>query len=133
MATESMAGITSEIAVGGISDEASKVESAQAAEVRLERQEMAESRQALMSEQSTVSRGKIDRVVNELKEFVQTMQRDLNFHIDDVTGQVVIQVVETSTNQVVRQIPEAEVFAMAQHLEEMLDEMPRNVLIEGKA
>ena len=133
MATESMAGITSEIAVGGIADEASKVESAQAAEARPARQEMAESRQALMSEQLTVSREKIDRVVSELKEFVQTMQRDLNFHIDDVTGQLVIQVVETSTSQVVRQIPEAEVFAMAQHLEEMLDEMPRGVLIEGKA
>ena len=132
MATE-MTGITSKIAVGGAADEVNTGESAKAKEAQLERQELADARQASITEQIKVSREKIDKVVSELKEFVQTMQRDLNFHVDDATGRVVIRVVESSTNKVVRQIPEEEVLALARRLEEMLDEMPKGVLLEGEA
>ncbi len=104
MAIESMISITSKIAVGGV-----EVEPAQ------------------------VFREKTDKVVSELGGLVQTMRRDINFHVDDVTGRVVIRVVETSTNKVVRQIPETEVFALALHLEGMLMGMPRGVLVVSEA
>ena len=133
MATDSVMGITSKIAVAGVADEVNKGESAKAKEAQQERQEVAESTKASIAEQAKVTREKLDRVVSELKEFVQTMQRDLNFHVDDATGRVVIRVVETSTNKVVRQIPEEEILALARRLEEMLDEMPKGVLLEGEA
>lgn len=133
MATESITGITSKIAIGGVADEVNTGESAKASEAQRERQEIAEARQVSITEQIKVSREKIDKVVSELKDFVQTMQRDLNFHVDDATGRVVIRVVESSTNKVVRQIPEEEVLALARRLEEMLDEMPKGVLLEGEA
>jgi len=125
--------ITSKNAVGGVAEEVSKGESAPVIDPQQERQEVAESTKASIAEQAKVTREKLDRVVSELKEFVQTMQRDLNFHVDDATGRVVIRVVETSTNKVVRQIPEEEILALARRLEEMLDEMPKGVLLEGEA
>ncbi len=133
MAIERVTGITSKNAVGGSADEVNAVESAEAKRVYQDRQEVAESRQALIAEQIQVSREKLDKVVSELKDYVQTMQRDLNFHVDDATGRVVIRVVDSSTNKVVRQIPEEEVLALARRLEEMLDDMPKGMLLEGEA
>ena len=126
--------ITSKIAVGGVADETNKGESVVTVrEIVLERQEIADARKEEFAKQTRVNREKLDKVVSELKEYVQTMQRDLNFHVDDATGRVVVRVVETSTNKVVRQIPEEEVLALARRLEEMLDEMPKGMLLEGEA
>jgi len=132
MATE-ISSIASKIAVGGVADETSKGESVTVREVILERQKVAESSRAEFAKQAKVTREKLDKVVSELKEYVQTMQRDLNFHVDDATGRVVVRVVDTSTNRVVRQIPEEEVLNLARRLEEMLDDMPKGVLLEGEA
>lgn len=132
MATE-ISSITSKIAVGGVADETSKGESVTVREIVMERQEVAESAKENFAEQAKVTREKLDKVVSELKEYVQTMQRDLNFHVDDATGRVVVRVVDTSTNRVVRQIPEEEVLSLARRLEEMLDDMPKGVLLEGEA
>lgn len=132
MATD-VTSITSQIAVGGVADEASKGESGAVKNVRQKRQEIADSTRANFAEQAKVTKEKLDKVVSELKEFVQTMQRDLNFHVDDATGRVVIRVVETSTNKVVRQIPEEEILSLARRLEEMLEDMPKGVLLEGEA
>ena len=132
MATDGMTSITSHVVVGGVADEANR-EPAYVTSNRVRRQEVADSRQNSVAKQVEVSREKIDKVVSELKDFVQTMQRDLNFHVDDATGRVVIRVVDVSTNKVVRQIPEEEVLNLARRLEEMLDDMPKGVLIEGEA
>jgi flagellar protein FlaG len=132
MATD-ISSITSKNAVGGVADETSKGESVSIREVILERQEVAESSRAEFAEQARLTREKLDKVVSELKEYVQTMQRDLNFHVDDATGRVVVKVVDSTTNKVVRQIPEEEVLALARRLEEMLDDMPKGVLLEGEA
>ncbi|MDH5446327.1 MAG: flagellar protein FlaG [Gammaproteobacteria bacterium] len=132
MANE-ISSITSKIAVGGVADETNKGESVTVREVVLNRQEVAESRKKEFAEQAKLNREKLDKVVSELKEYVQTMQRDLNFHVDDATGRVVVRVVETSTNKVVRQIPEEEVLALARRLEELLDDMPKGMLLEGEA
>ena len=133
MARESMASIASKIAAGDVADETAILEFVHATKTQQGWQTIANSRQVLMNEQAAVSREKIDRIVNELKEFAQTMQRDLNFHVDDITGQVVIRVIETSTDKIVRDIPEEEVLVLAQHLEEMLDDAPNGVLIESEA
>lgn len=131
MATENMTSITSKIAVSGVADEANNGVPAKVAATQNGWQEVIASRRGSVVEQAQISMEKVDKVVNELRDLVQTMRRDLNFHVDYVTGRVVIRVVETSTNRVVRQIPEEEVLSLARHLEEILDDMPKGVLIEG--
>jgi flagellar protein FlaG len=56
--------------------------------------------------------------VDTIKELVQHLDRDLAFHIDDVSGKTVITVLNKSTQEVIRQIPNEEVLSMAQRLKE---------------
>ena len=104
MAKQGMTSITSKNAVGGV-----------------------------VVEPAQVSRGKIDKVVSKLRDLVQTMRRDLNIHVDDTTGRVDISVIETSTNKVVRQIPGEEVLSLARRLDDMLDDMPKGILIQSES
>ena len=56
--------------------------------------------------------------VDTIKELVQHLDRDLAFHIDDASGKTVITVLNKSTQEVIRQIPNEEVLTMAQRLKE---------------
>lgn len=59
---------------------------------------------------------------------VQVLQRDLNFSVDDSTGQVVIRVLDGDSGKVVRQIPSEDILRLAERLDEM-----RSLLFEAKA
>ncbi len=131
MATKSMTSITSKITVGGVADESSNETSAKVSVIPIARQEVASAKRGSAVEPEHISMDKVDQVVGKLRNLVQTMRRDLNFHIDYATGHVVIRVVESLTNKMVRQIPEEEVLSLAQHLEEILDDIPKDVQVKG--
>lgn len=66
-----------------------------------------------------VDQAELAEAVSRISEFVQTVQRDLSFSIDDQTGRTVIKVIDSATKELVRQIPSEEVLAIAQSLEDM--------------
>ena len=59
---------------------------------------------------------------------VQSLQRNLDFSVDDSTGQVVVRVVDGDSGKVVRQIPSEDILRLAERLDEM-----RSLLFEAKA
>lgn len=59
----------------------------------------------------------IEQVVDQLNDYVQNIQRDLHFSIDDNTGRTVIKVVDSQSEEVIRQIPPEEALVLARHLE----------------
>jgi flagellar protein FlaG len=61
----------------------------------------------------------ISKVVERLNDFVQDSQRSLRFRVDDLSGRTVITVFNDSTGEVVRQIPSAEVLALAEKLDQL--------------
>ena len=63
-----------------------------------------------------------------IRDHVQSLQRDLNFSVDDSTGQVVVRVVDGDSGTVVRQIPSEDILRLAERLDEM-----RSLLFEAKA
>lgn len=63
-----------------------------------------------------------------IRDHVQSLQRDLNFSVDDSTGQVVVRVVDGDSGKVVRQIPSEDILRLAERLDEM-----RSLLFEAKA
>ena len=135
MATDGMKSITSQVVgVGGIAGEVNPhgPTEQQIAAKEIKRQNLAEVK-VKVAEQIDVTRETLDRVVSELKDYVQNMQRDLNFHVDDETGRVVIKVIDSSTSEVIREIPEAEVLSLARRMRLMTDNMPKGVLLEGEA
>jgi flagellar protein FlaG len=82
-----------------------------------------------------VSKEAIDEAVSHLKEYVQSMQRDMDFSVDDKTGRFVVKVIDSQTKEVIRQIPSEEILAISRHLADALEEMDetRGFLIELKA
>ena len=58
----------------------------------------------------------------------EAVERNLNFSVDDSTGEVVVQVLDGDSGKVVRQIPSEDILRLAERLDEM-----RSLLFEAKA
>ena len=54
--------------------------------------------------------------VSQINQFVQSVQRDLSFSIDEGSGRSVIKVIDRESGELVRQIPSQEVLALASYL-----------------
>ncbi len=67
-------------------------------------------------------------LVERFRSRVQSIQRDLNFSVDDSTGDVVVQVIDGDSGKVVRQIPSEEILRLTERLDEM-----RSLMFEAKA
>ncbi len=55
--------------------------------------------------------------ISELKGFVQNIQRNLEFSVDDASGRTVIKVIDSESKEVIREIPPEEVVHLARNLE----------------
>jgi len=58
----------------------------------------------------------LQNAVREINDFVQTVQRDLAFNLDETSGHTVIKVINRDSQELIRQIPTEEVLAIATHL-----------------
>jgi flagellar protein FlaG len=67
---------------------------------------------------SEVGTKELKAAVLDINEYVQSIQRTLQFSIDDDTGTTVVKVLNSETQEVVRQFPPEEVLALARHLQE---------------
>lgn len=70
----------------------------------------------------------VEEAVERIRTQVQTLQRNLNFSVDDSTGEVVVQVLDGDSGKVVRQIPSEDILRLADRLDEM-----RSLLFEATA
>jgi flagellar protein FlaG len=61
----------------------------------------------------------LEKAVATANEFVQTIQRDLHFSIDDETERTVVKVVESSSGDVIRQIPDETFLELARKMKEL--------------
>lgn len=58
----------------------------------------------------------LQAAVQEMEKFFQSVRRNLEFSIDEGSGQVVVKVIATETGEVVRQLPSAEALKIADSL-----------------
>ncbi len=81
-----------------------------------------------------LSQEALEKVVSQLNAYIQNTQRDVDFSVDNVTGRVVVRVIDSESEEVIRQIPSEEMLAISRHLVESLEtEQPKGFLIELKA
>jgi flagellar protein FlaG len=81
-----------------------------------------------------LSQEALEKVVSQLNAYIQNTQRDIDFSVDDATGRVVVKVIDSESEKVIRQIPSKEMLAISRHLIESLEsEQPKGFLIELKA
>ncbi|GGM03321.1 flagellar protein FlaG [Pseudomonas asuensis] len=58
----------------------------------------------------------IKQAVKDIQDFVDSVQRNLEFSIDDSTGTVVVKVIAKESGELIRQLPSEEALKLAQNL-----------------
>lgn len=78
-----------------------------------------ESNSADNSEKLNSTSFNIESAVAEISEFVQSTNRQLAFSIDENTKRSVVKVTDSSSGEVIRQIPSEEVLALSERIKEL--------------
>ena len=58
----------------------------------------------------------LKQTVDQINQNIQLVNKDIQFSVDQQSGRVVVKVVDTQNNQVIRQIPSKETLAIAEAL-----------------
>lgn len=69
-----------------------------------------------MDQDTANEAAKVEHAVSQVNEFVQNLNRDLQFTVDDDSGRTVIKVLDNETKEVIRQIPPEELLRIANYL-----------------
>ncbi len=81
------------------------------------RGEVGQTKEAAQAAQSQVT----EDVVNELNEAILGVRRELKFSIDKESGRAIVQVWDSETGDMIRQLPSDEVLAVSRHIREVLE------------
>jgi len=81
-----------------------------------------------VSATSKDSSDRLKQAVQDIEKFVQSIKRNLEFSIDEHSGQVVVKVIASDSGEVIRQIPTAEALKLADSLSSA-----SSVLFDAKA
>ena len=70
----------------------------------------------------------VHQAAQKIQETVNNLAQNLRFSVDEDTGKTIVKVIDTQTNEVIRQIPSKEAVEIARTLEKM-----QGLLFNGKA
>jgi len=94
---------------------------------------------ALLTPSVAVGDKRIEEVVDNLNELAQSVQRKLEFTVDEDSGKTIIKVIDAETGDTIRDIPPEEILNMQKHLREVSDLLFNNqergvsLLYQGEA
>lgn len=71
-----------------------------------------------LSETAQEGQKNVKEAITRLNDYVQSVQRDLQFQLDDTLGKTVVTVIDRQTSEVVRQIPDEVAVRLAQDLQQ---------------
>ena len=83
------------------------------------------SERAAVREQAAGQDARVERAVAKLNDYVQSFQRDLRFTVDEDLGRPIVRVIDRSTQEVIRQIPNDVTLRLARNLNALEDARPR--------
>ena len=66
---------------------------------------------------------KIESVTRQIDSFLRSMNKSLQFRVDQSTGQMIVSICDSETGEVIRQVPGEEALRIAQNLENRLSGM----------
>jgi flagellar protein FlaG len=69
----------------------------------------------------------LKQAVSQLNDFVQSMQRNLQFSIDKESGAMVVKVIDAKSEKIIRQMPSEETLRLARSLAEQSDDVAFNI------
>lgn len=71
-----------------------------------------------LQKQASAEREQLNQAVSQLNDYVQNVQRDLQFEVDNERGQTIVKVVDQQTQEVIRQIPDEVALRLADNLQQ---------------
>lgn len=71
-----------------------------------------------LQKRNEAQREELDAAVSQLNDYVQNVQRDLQFEVDNDSGQTIVRVVDQQTREVVRQMPDEVALRLAEKLQQ---------------
>lgn len=71
-----------------------------------------------LQNRNEAQREDLDEAVSQLNDYVQNVQRDLQFEVNNDLGQTVVRVVDQQTQEVIRQIPDEVAVRLAEKLQQ---------------
>lgn len=83
---------------------------------------------AVQSTDAPIKKEQLQDAVNQANKVIQTMTNDVKFTVDGDTGIHVVKVVDTQTDEVIRQFPSEEMVELAKSLDKL-----RGLIIRQKA
>lgn len=83
---------------------------------------------AATKETQTTNRDQLDETVKAVNDFVNAINKSLEFSIDDDTGITVVKVVDVETKEIIKQFPSEEVLSIAKALDGI-----KGLLVKQKA
>jgi len=92
--------------------------SVQSPSVQEQQAELRAKRAQELSEQAQEGQQGVREAITRLNDYVQSVQRDLQFQLDDTSGKTVVTVIDRQTSEVVRQIPDEVALRLAQDLQQ---------------
>lgn len=88
-----------------------------------ERQQPAVERQGLRplsEDRYPENNSELEDVIVSLNDYVQSIQRELQFSIDEESGRSIVKIIDSQSDEVIKQIPSEEIMAIARHLEQSI-------------
>lgn len=83
---------------------------------------------AKQADSEPLARESLDSAVASISSFVQSVQRNLDFSIDESSGEVVVKVTDRDSGEVIRQLPSEEALRLSEQLESL-----RSLMFETRA
>ena len=91
--------------------------------------EVAQQLQEQVAAVNNIEPSELNEAVAQLNDYVQSIQRSLSFSVEESSGQTVIQVYDSETQELIRQIPSEEALELA----EAIHERQQSLLFKGQA
>ena len=86
-----------------------------------------------VAKQSAPTPSEVSSAVEDISRHVQNVQRNLSFTIDEDSGSTVVKVIDSESDEVIRQYPTEEILEIRRHLSEMSDDELTGILVQTKA
>lgn len=68
------------------------------------------------SPQAKQDKAEVNQAVERINDFVQSIQRKLNFSVDDASGHIVVKVLDADSGEIIRQMPAEVALRLARNL-----------------
>lgn len=80
------------------------------------------------TQKSEPTRQQVEEAAKSVNEFLQPINKSINFSLDEDTGITVVKVIDVATKEVIRQIPSEEMLVIAKAIDQM-----KGLLVQQKA